>query len=142
MDSRETLKHKILIQQLMAQSELGTCTRAKVGCLIVRDGRIIATGFNGSPPGEPHCIDVGCQMEDGHCVRTTHAETNAIAFAARYGPPVNGADLWVYGWHGGICHRCKKIAQSAGIRFIHQVFDGLPIVTISLKGEVNEYVKG
>lgn len=93
----------------------GTCNRAQVGCVIARHGRIIVTGYNGSPPGEPHCLDAGCQMEDGHCIRTIHAEANAIAFAARYGISVEGCTLYVYGWAGGICHRCRKLALSAGI---------------------------
>lgn len=111
-------KEKIdfLTATVFALSHLGTCRRAKVGALIVRDGRIIATGYNGSPPGQLHCLDVGCDMQDGHCVRTTHAEANAICFAAREGVSTQDADMWVYGWDGGICHRCYKLALSAGIR--------------------------
>lgn len=108
-------KVKFLIDTVKALSELGTCNRAKVGCLIVRNFRIIATGYNGSPPGFPHCTDVGCDMEDGHCIRTTHAEANAICFAAREGRVTEGTEMWVYGWDGGICHRCQKLALSAGI---------------------------
>ena len=91
----------------------GTCLRAKVGCVIEKDGRILSTGYNGSSPGESHCEDVGCQMEDGHCVRTVHAEANAICFAAKHGISLNGAVLYVTG--KAICHRCEKLAKAAGI---------------------------
>jgi dCMP deaminase len=116
---RQILKDETLKEITKLMSHLGTCSRAKVGCLIVRDGRIIMTGYNGSPPGEPHCIDVGCQMVDGHCVRTTHAEANAIAFAAKEGISTRGAIIMVYGWVTGgdlgICHACEKLAKAAGI---------------------------
>src|SRR5690606_5886840 len=59
-----------------------TCTRRQVGAVIVRDKRILTTGYNGSPPGLPHCSDVGCWIVDGHCVRTIHAEQNALVQAA------------------------------------------------------------
>ena len=71
-----------------------TCDRGKSGCVVVRDKRIICTGYVGSPSGMPHCDDVGHDFkqvidDDGtarqHCVRTVHAEQNAIVQAARYG---------------------------------------------------------
>lgn len=117
--NRTDLKEDVLREMCKAVSMLGTCKRARVGALIVRDGRIICTGYNGSPPGEVHCIDVGCDMVDGHCIRTTHAEANAIAFAARNGIATAGAVIYVYGWITGgdlgICHACDKLAKSAGI---------------------------
>jgi dCMP deaminase len=58
-----------------------TCDRARVGALLVKDNRIISVGYNGSAPGEPHCDEVGHLMSGGHCVRTLHAEKNAIQFA-------------------------------------------------------------
>jgi dCMP deaminase len=60
-------------------------------------------------------------MEDGHCIRTTHAEINAVAFAARHGIKLEGCDLWVYGWDKGICHRCEKAVKAAGIKNIRVV---------------------
>ena len=59
-----------------------TCDRKHVGAVIVRDRTILSTGYNGSIRGLPHCNDVGHLMESGHCVRTVHAEANAIAQAA------------------------------------------------------------
>ena len=58
-----------------------TCDRKHVGAVIVRDKSILATGYNGSIRGLPHCDDEGHLMEDGHCVRTVHAEANAIVQA-------------------------------------------------------------
>lgn len=121
--SREQLKQDVIAEIVKAVSKLGTCKRAKVGAVLTRDGRIISTGYNGSPPGQPHCLDIGCLMEDGHCRRTTHAEANAIAFAARYGISTQGATLYVYGWitggDVGVCSICAKLAKSAGI--VHTV---------------------
>jgi dCMP deaminase len=115
---RITRKELMLgVCKLLAQR--ATCKRAKVGCVIERDGRILSTGYNGSPPGAPHCLDVGCEMDNGHCVRTIHAEANAIAFAARYGIRIEGATLYVTGWHSGSCPVCTKLAQSAGLKFIY-----------------------
>lgn len=54
-----------------------TCPRLHVGAVLVVNNRILSTGYNGSLPGAPHCEDVGCDISDGHCVRTTHAEANA-----------------------------------------------------------------
>lgn len=54
-----------------------TCRRRRVGAIIVVDGQDEASGYNGAPRGEPHCLDVGCEMLHGHCVRTVHAEMNA-----------------------------------------------------------------
>ena len=96
-------------------AERGTCSRAKVGCVIAKDGRILVTGYNGSPPGAPHCEDVGCFMENNHCIRTVHAEANAIAFAAKHGIALNGAEIYVVGWKGGVCPTCLKLINSAGI---------------------------
>lgn len=110
-------RHQFIVESVKLAAKRGTCLRAQVGCLIVKEGRTISTGYNGSLPGEPHCSDpgVGCLMEDGHCVRTTHAEANAIAFAARYGISVEGATLYTYGWERGICDTCRKLVTTAGI---------------------------
>lgn len=97
----------------------GTCPRARVGCVIERHGRILAIGYNGSPPGEDHCDDVGCMVVDNHCIRTTHAEANAICWAAKEGIGLDGSTLWVTGWHSGSCYPCVKLAISAGINAIY-----------------------
>ena len=102
-------------------SSRATCPRAHVGAVIVSDdNRILATGYNGSPPGEPHCIDDGCVMEDGHCQRALHAEVNAIAHAAKAGIPVGGSRLYLYGSNGyrEPCRECFKVLKAAAVRFV------------------------
>ena len=100
----------------------GTCDRGKAGCVIIRDKRILSTGYVGSPAGTAHCDDVGHEMhtviqEDGtksrHCIRTTHAEQNAIANAARFGVKLDGATLYC---HMTPCYTCAKMIINAGIK--------------------------
>ncbi len=64
-----------------------TCPRARVGCVLVdKNGNVVATGYNGSLPGDAHCDEVGCLMENGHCVRVkNHAEKNALSRAKANG---------------------------------------------------------
>lgn len=103
-------------------AERSTCTRAKVGAVIVRDRSILATGYNGAPAGMPHCFDVGCLVyqstnPDGetveNCFRTIHAEINAIAQAARNGTRIDGADVYVT--HTPCIH-CLKTLVNTGVR--------------------------
>jgi dCMP deaminase len=99
----------------------GTCDRGRAGSVVVRDKRVVSTGYVGSPPGLPHCDDVGHEMnqvknEDGtesmHCVRTAHAEMNAIAQAARFGVSLNGATMYAKMMP---CYTCAKAIITAGI---------------------------
>jgi dCMP deaminase len=92
-----------------------TCDRKHVGAVVVRDRMILATGYNGSIRGLAHCDDEGHLMEDGHCVRTVHAEANAIVQAARAGVRVDGADIYV---SASPCFGCFKLIANAGMRRI------------------------
>lgn len=92
-----------------------TCDRKHVGAVIVRDRSILATGYNGSARGLDHCDDAGHMMEDGHCVRTVHAEANALAQAAKNGTAVDGAELFVT---ASPCWPCFKLVVNAGIKKI------------------------
>lgn len=92
-----------------------TCPRKHVGCVIVRDKTILSTGYNGSVRGLPHCDEVGHMMEDGHCVRTIHAEINAIIQAAKNGTRVEGAALYVT---ASPCWSCFKATCNAGVKRI------------------------
>lgn len=94
-----------------------TCPRASVGAVLVKGKRIIATGYNGAPSGEQHCTDIGCLMVEGHCQRVIHAETNAIAQAARLGIAVEGATLYYYDSLGRplSCLNCLLLGKAAGI---------------------------
>lgn len=89
-----------------------TCDRAHVGCVLVTHDHIIATGYNGSPAGLPHCDDVGHDIEDGHCVRTVHAEENALLQAALHGVSTKGATCYCT---VAPCFRCTSRLVSAGI---------------------------
>ena len=92
--------------------ERSTCDRAHVGCVLVVDKRILTTGYNGSPTGQEHCDDVGHLLVDGHCVRTIHAETNAIIQAALHGVSTKGATCYVTHYP---CLNCTKALINAGI---------------------------
>ena len=89
-----------------------TCVRRKVGCVIVRENRVLTTGYNGALPGEAHCTEVGCYMEKGHCVRTNHAEANAVSEAARRGVSLEGSVAYVTLQP---CWTCLKLLLAAGI---------------------------
>lgn len=89
-----------------------TCPRAAVGTVIVRDKRILTTGYNGAPTGLPHCTDAGCLVVNGHCVRTLHAEQNAIIQGALHGVDVSGSTMYVT--HQP-CLVCAKMIINAGI---------------------------
>lgn len=102
-----------------AVSERSTCDRAMVGCVLVLEKRILTTGFNGSPSGQPHCDEVGHLMVDGHCVRTIHAETNAIIQAALHGVSTKGCTCYVTHFP---CINCAKVLINAGIvRLVYDV---------------------
>jgi dCMP deaminase len=102
-----------IAQLLRTQS---TCARGAVGALLVRDRRIIATGYNGAPPGLPHCPgQQHCVGADGGCVRSIHAEANVLAFAARHGGGSSGSTL--YSTHGP-CLKCAQLIVSAGVECV------------------------
>lgn len=111
-------------QYFMAQSHLlalrSTCTRLMVGATIVRDKRIIAGGYNGSVSGSKHCADEGCYVIDGHCVRTVHAEVNALLQCAKFGVPTENAELYVT--HFPCLQCCKSIIQG-GIKKVYYASD-------------------
>jgi dCMP deaminase len=98
-----------------------TCDRGRSGCVIVRDKRIVCTGYVGSPAGLPHCDEVGHLLrkvvqDDGttsvHCARTLHAEQNALLQAARHGLTVEGATLYST---MEPCRTCAMMISSVGI---------------------------
>ena len=108
-----------LVDEVAARA---TCDRGKSGCVVVRDKRIICTGYVGSPSGMPHCDDVGHDFkqvidDDGttrqHCVRTVHAEQNAIVQAARYGLQLEGTTLYC---SMEPCRVCAMLIASSGFK--------------------------
>lgn len=99
----------------------GTCDRARSGSVIIKDKRILATGYVGAPVGLPSCDEIGHEIhtvtgEDGviskHCIRTAHAELNAITNAARVGTAIKGATLYC---QMTPCYTCAKTIINAGI---------------------------
>jgi dCMP deaminase len=101
--------------------ERSTCLRRKVGAIIVKDKRIIATGYNGAPSGLKHCCEVGCLREslnipsgqNHELCRGIHAEQNAIIQAAMYGVSINEATIYIT--HSP-CVQCAKMIINAGIK--------------------------
>lgn len=107
-----------LVDEVAARA---TCDRGKSGCVVVRNKRIICTGYVGSPSGMPHCDDVGHDFkqvidDDGtarqHCVRTVHAEQNAIVQAARYGLQLEGTTIYC---SMEPCRVCAMLIASSGV---------------------------
>lgn len=96
----------------MLASERATCPRMHCGCVIVKDKNVVATGYNGSIPGDDHCEDVGCLVVDNHCVRTNHAEMNALMQAAKHGKNVSWSTAYVTNMP---CTTCAKALIAAGI---------------------------
>jgi dCMP deaminase len=102
-----------------AVSERSTCDRAFVGAVLVLEKRILTTGFNGSPAGQSHCDEIGHLLVDGHCVRTIHAETNAIIQAALHGISTRGCTCYVTHFP---CINCTKVLINAGMtRLVYNV---------------------
>jgi dCMP deaminase len=92
----------------------GTCDRLYAGSVLVKDNRIIATGYNGSPADLPHCNDVGHLMEEGHCVRTIHGEHNSLLQAARQGgTSTHGSTMYT---KYSPCIHCAKYVIACGIK--------------------------
>ena len=92
-----------------------TCDRKSVGALIVKNNQILATGYNGSLKGSKHCDEIGHLMEGSHCVRTVHAEANAIVQAAYHGISINGSTLYTT---ASPCFNCFKLMVNSGIKRI------------------------
>lgn len=108
-----------------AVSKRATCDRGRSGCVIVKDKRILVTGYVGSPAGLPHCDEVGHQMkklihEDGHetdhCMRTVHAEQNAICQAARLGVSIDGATVYC---RMTPCRTCAMLLINCGVKRVY-----------------------
>ncbi len=97
----------------MLASERSTCPRMHCGCVLVKNKNVIATGYNGSIPGDDHCEDVGCLIVDNHCVRTVHAEMNALIQASKNGNSVEGATAYITNMS---CTTCAKALISAGVK--------------------------
>lgn len=134
-----------------------TCDRGRNSCIIVKDNHILSTGYVGSPPGMPHCSDVGHLMtkfidengvESTHCSRTTHSEMNAVANAAKFGVSINRATLYT---KLEPCFFCAGIISQAGIKRVvckkryqkaektRELFDKTNIELVVIEDEIEKY---
>jgi len=115
MSEKRTDWHTYFMKIADVAGHRSTCPRKAVGAVIVRDKTILSTGYNGSIRGMPHCLDIGCDLENDHCVATVHAEANAIIQAAKNGVCINGADIYVT---ASPCWNCFKLIANSGIKRI------------------------
>lgn len=111
----------MLIQMAELMAQRGTCSRLQVGAIFSRDGRIIATGYNGAPRGLDHCDhESGGDLDDsGGCYIAEHAERNAIGFAARHGLALDRSEVHLT--HAP-CLQCSRSIINAGVvrlTFLH-----------------------
>lgn len=142
-----------------AVAQRATCDRGKSGCIIVREKRIVATGYVGAPAGVAHCDEAGHEFvtmtnEEGatsqHCIRTTHAEQNAIVHAARFGASLEGSTLYC---QMTPCYACAKMILNAGITKViarkdyhasqrtKEVFEEAGVDLLIIDAEVQKYEK-
>lgn len=114
-------RNQFLKESTILASKRGTCNRRNVGCIAVRDGRIVASGYNGAPSGLPHCshnierennprygVYLGCQ-------NAVHAEANLISYCSKYGIPLNGCDLWCT---TSPCLACAQLIINCGFKLV------------------------
>lgn len=98
----------------------GTCDRGRSGAVIVRDKQILSTGYVGAPSGLEHCDEVGHEIINGHCLRSTHAEQNALINAAKNGVSTDEASLYCTMTP---CYSCAKMIINAGIKYVFCDYD-------------------
>jgi dCMP deaminase len=122
--------HEYFLQLALQAATRSTCLRRQVGAVLVRDKRILATGYNGAPRGVAHCLDVGCLREQlgipsgerHELCRAIHAEQNAVIQAALHGVAIEGATLYST-LHP--CILCAKMLINCGVKEIHYL-EGYP----------------
>lgn len=108
-------REEYLMLEAWNASRRSTCLRLQVGAVLARDGRVVVSGYNGAPKGQPHCDPSVCGP-DVPCLRTVHAEVNCIYFAARHGILVEGTTMFTT---DSPCQRCAEAIVNAGV---HSVF--------------------
>jgi dCMP deaminase len=116
MDERRVSWHEYFMNIAEQVATRSTCSRKHVGAVIVRDKTILSTGYNGSLRGAPHCDEVGHDIENDHCVRTVHAESNAVAQAAKHGIQIDQSEIYVT---ASPCLTCFKLIANSGITKIY-----------------------
>lgn len=121
-----------------AASKRSTCPRLSVGAVIVKDNKIVGTGFNGSIHGEDHCDECGCLVVNGHCIRTIHAEVNSILQCNR--DDIKGSTIYVT--HSP-CIDCFKLIYQANISKIiydidYKLIDYVKVLQLGWAPEINK----
>lgn len=112
MEERPTWP-EIMMAQALLWSRRATCPRLHAGVVFANDDhQVVASGYNGSLAGMDHCYDVGCLMVEGHCLRTLHAEENAISFANRANRSLQGCSAYIT---ARPCQKCTKLMIQNGI---------------------------
>jgi dCMP deaminase len=122
-----------LMQIAELMSERSTCLRLQVGALVAREGRILVTGYNGAPSGVPHCSSDTCG-ERLPCIRAVHAEANCMAFAAKHGIQLDGAEMYTT---DSPCINCAHLIINAGIAcvtYMREYRDKSPIDWLHMAG--------
>jgi dCMP deaminase len=121
-NGRRIGRNELWVELAKLYARRSTCPRANVGCVLVRDRRALAAGYNGAPPGLPHCTEEGysCVLNEDGCKRAIHAEANAVAWAARTGIEVVGSTLFTT--HEP-CLPCSQLLISAGIVAVYWQHD-------------------
>ena len=138
-------------------AQRATCDRGKSGCIIVKDKRILCSGYVGSPPGFAHCDEIGHLLktvvddngtERQHCMRTIHAEQNAICQAAKYGLSLEGTTLYCT---MEPCRVCAMLIISVGVKRViakkryhaasdsRELFDHAGIELLVMYDEIEKY---
>ena len=107
---------KFFIDTVINVAKLSTCYKYQVGCLIVKDKRIISIGYNGTPSGWEHCVD----KRDLHSKYEIHAEMNAIGFAVRNGISTTGSEMYLTHLP---CFSCAKLIVASGITKVIYIDD-------------------
>lgn len=105
-------KDEYFLEMAEVISRRATCDRLWAGAVLVKDGMVLSTGYNGAPRGLPHCSEVGHRLINGHCVRTIHAEVNTIIQAAYHGVTTRNSTLYALYFP---CEHCAKLLINAGI---------------------------
>jgi dCMP deaminase len=141
------LTHKDEVFLLMARQlgELSTCDRAPVGAIITLAGRAVSWGYNGAPPGMPHCDEnnhgwgADTTFDSRGCKNAIHAEVNAVAFAARVGNSTEGGTLFV---SVSPCESCSRLLISAGINRVvyHQEYRDRSGIELLGRAGIGAYV--
>jgi dCMP deaminase len=116
MDDKRIEWHEYFMRIADQVATRSTCDRKNIGAVIVRDKTILSTGYNGSLRGAAHCDESGHDMENGHCVRTVHAEANAVAQAAKNGVALDNSEIYVT---ASPCLACFKLVANCGIKVVY-----------------------